>query len=104
MSGNPCELLAPPSVSGASEGPIRGIEDTLIEVTPAPILAWLERLDDRMICCVEVAGGMAIRGLVATPDVTADHAQPEMDPPATDPQAVFAPLSAGRDLLDVRYV
>ena len=36
------------------------IEEELVEVTPAPVLIWLEGLNDRMVGRVEMLGGMLV--------------------------------------------
>jgi hypothetical protein len=50
---------------------------------------------------VEMGGGMATRGTVTTSDMAADHAEPQMDPPTTVAQALFASVGARFDLLDL---
>jgi hypothetical protein len=42
---------------------------------------------------VKMRGRMAIRGVVATADVTAGHAQSEVDPPAADAEAVLTTIA-----------
>jgi len=77
-------------------------EEQLVAVAPPPVLARLVRPDQRVIgMLMPVGGGMAIRGVVATSDVPAVHAQPQMHPAATDAQAVLASVARRRDLGDL---
>jgi hypothetical protein len=50
---------------------------------------------------VEVFGGVATRRVVTTTDVTADPAHPEMDPLASEAEAVLTAFRGGFDLLDL---
>lgn len=43
---------------------------------------------------VKVLGGVLVLGVVATPDVPAGPAQPQMHPPISHGQAFFATLTA----------
>ena len=74
-------------------------EEQLVAVAPPPVLARLVRPDQRVIgMLMPVGGGMAIRGVVATSDVPAVHAQPQMHPAATDAEAVLAAVGTRCDL------
>jgi hypothetical protein len=63
-----------------------------VHITPAPVFARLDGADDRMaggmivLCCVPVLGG------VATSDMAASQAQPEMDPAIAGLHAIFADM------------
>jgi hypothetical protein len=46
---------------------------------------------------VPVGGGMAVGGVVTAADVTAPHAESQMDPPVACAQAVLAPGAGRRD-------
>ena len=61
------------------------LEGEFVDVAPPPLLARLERLDQRMPGLVEVRGGVPVGRAVTAPHVAADHAQAEVDPPASDP-------------------
>jgi len=76
------------------------LDDHLIDVAPAPILARLERLDDRMAAGVEVFSGVPVFGLIAAAHMAALQAEAQMHPRITCLQAIFAALRAGRDLAD----
>ena len=67
------------------------LHEDLIDIAPAPILAWFERLDDRMIGGVEVLGGvLVLRGIAAT-NVATDQADAQMHPAVAQFQAFFTP-------------
>src|SRR5438128_2603398 len=74
------------------------LDDPLIHVTPAPVLARLERLDDRMLRRVEVFRGMLVLRRVAAADVPADETEAKMHPPIARRQALLTAVRAGRDL------
>jgi hypothetical protein len=59
-------------------------------VTPTPILSWLERLDNRVIAVVEMLPRMPMGRGVAAADATAGQAYAQMQPRATDHQAILA--------------
>src|SRR5438132_2402038 len=56
------------------------LEDYVVEVARRRVPSLLERLDDRMTGSPEVLGGVLVLRRVATADVTAYLAQPEMHP------------------------
>src|SRR5438445_12439175 len=76
-------------------------EVKIVHVAVPPVLTGFVGLDDRMMLCGEVGGGVAVRRVVATADVTARHAHAEVHPAAADAQAVLAPLAARRDIGDL---
>jgi hypothetical protein len=47
-----------------------------------------------------VGGGVTVGRVVATADVTVAHAEAQVDPAATDPQAVLAAGRGRRNVLD----
>src|SRR3954454_21265531 len=53
-----------------------------------------------MVAGMEMSGRMPARRVVAAAHVTARLAHPQVDPVATDPQAVLAALGAGLDVGD----
>src|SRR5262245_9378522 len=68
------------------------VERELIDVAPPPVFTRLVRPDDGMVVVrVPVRGGMPVRRVVATADVTARHADPQVQPALPDAQAVFTP-------------
>src|SRR5438552_18200058 len=84
---------------------LQGIEFYFVDVAPAPVLTRLGGLHDGVAARVEVFRRVLVLGGVATADVAARQAEPEMHPPVPGRQALRAALRAGRnrpDLLDVR--
>src|SRR4051812_27143970 len=77
------------------------LEEQLVGVAPPPVFARLVRTDEWMVVVgAPVCGGVAVRRVVATPDVAAGLAHPQMDPLATDAKAVFTSLARGFDVAD----
>lgn len=77
------------------------LEKHLINVAPTPILTPLERLDDRVLGRMEVLGRVFILRTVATPNMAADHAEPEMHPVIADLQAFFTTSCTRGNLLNL---
>src|SRR5690349_7373390 len=82
-------------------------ESDLVEVAPAPVLARLERADDRVLGRALMGGRVAVRRVVAATDVPALQADAEVQPLAPDAQAVLAAGDlrgqlAELDLVEVR--
>src|SRR5258706_15123227 len=62
----------------------------LVDITPAPVLAALERGDDRMLRRMVVLGRMLVLRVVATADVAAGPAQAKVHPGIADCEALLA--------------
>jgi hypothetical protein len=77
------------------------IENELVNVTPAPVLPWLEGLNDRMVGGVEMPGGVLILRIVAAADVSTDETDTQMHPGVTHFQALLAAIGAWCDLSDL---
>lgn len=77
------------------------IQFELIDVAPAPILAGLKRLDDRMRGVMKVLGGVLVFRRIAAANVSALQAQSQVDPTVPHFQALLAAMSAWRDLPDL---
>src|SRR5688500_13187976 len=56
------------------------LDHPLVDEAPAPVLARLEGLHDRVARGVEVLGGVRVLGVVAAADVAADQAHSQVDP------------------------
>jgi hypothetical protein len=56
----------------------------LIDITPAPILTWLKRLDDGVLGVVKVLGGVFILRRIAATHMAALRAKAEVDPRVAD--------------------
>src|SRR5690348_2731128 len=69
------------------------LEVHLVHVAPAPVLARLERLDDRVTGRVEVFGGMPVLRVIAAADVAADQTFAQMDPAVAHLQALLAAVA-----------
>ena len=71
---------------------LRHVNLDLIDVAPGPALAGLEGRGDRVLRRVGVARRVAARRAVATADVAAAQAEPQVDPGRAEPQALLAPI------------
>ena len=80
-----CGRAAPrspaPSGSVISASGSTDHEHHVVHVAVGPVLAGLDRGDDRMAALVGVMGGVAVRRGVAAPDLAADAAHPQVHPP-----------------------
>src|SRR6476659_490685 len=68
----------------------RRLEEQLVHVAPAPVLAGLEAPHDGVAGRMEVLGGMSAWRVVATADVAALLTQPQVDPAAARGQTFLA--------------
>src|SRR6202008_3465142 len=68
----------------------------LIDVAPAPVLARLERGNDRVLRRAEVLGRVFVLRLVATPDVAAGPAQGQIHPAVPQGEASPPPCRIRR--------
>src|SRR5262245_5116476 len=82
----------------------RHLERQLVHVAPPPVLARLERADQRVVRLVEVGGGVAVGRAVAAADVATGLAHPQVDPATAHAQAVLASLGGRRHGLDFGQV
>src|SRR5712675_2581110 len=80
--------------------PVRQIEQDFIDIAPAPTFRRIVALDDGMLGGVEVLGRVLVGGIVATADVTATAADPQMQPLAAALEAFLATKRARRDIAD----
>src|SRR4051812_16418297 len=85
-------------------GDVRDDECDIVEVAPAPVLARLQRVDDRVLRRMLVRGRVAVRGAVAAADVPAGEADAEVQPLAAAAQAIFAAVDLGRQLAQLDLV
>jgi hypothetical protein len=69
----------------------------IIDITPAPFFARLERSDQRVLRRVEVPRRVRVFRIVAASDVAADQAQAEADPRIADRETVLAAFRARLD-------
>src|SRR5262245_34078196 len=71
-----------------------------VHVAPVPLLARLERLDERVGGGVEMGGGVLVRRAVAAADVAALGAAPQVDPAGAHGEALHASVAARRHVGD----
>ena len=81
-------------------------QESIVDVTPRPVLTGLDRGHDRVAGGVEVLRRMSIRRRVTASHVPAREALPEVDPFTADLQAIHAaggrpPHVTDRRLLEV---
>jgi hypothetical protein len=72
-----------------------------INITPTPIFAWLDRLDDGMLRRMEMLGGVLILGRIAAAHVAAGFADSQVDPCVAHFQAFLAAMSSRLDVVDL---
>jgi len=80
---------------------LQRIEHQFIYITPAPLFARLKRLDDWMGSLTKMLRSMTVRRGIAAPNMTACHAESQVDPLTTDAQTV---LTAARARYHVPYL
>ena len=68
----------------------------LVGEAPGPVLARLERANQRVLDALGVCRGVAVRRVVATADMAALEADAEVKPLAANGQAVLAALDGFR--------
>src|SRR5205823_5760088 len=86
-----CSVSQVLSHSGNGSGGQSGeVKFDLVDVAPAPILARLERLHDRMLGGMEMLGGMLILGRIAAAHVAAGQAQAQVHPSVAHFQTLLA--------------
>src|SRR5207244_11563628 len=73
-------------------------ERDLVEIAPAPVLARLERANNRMRCSVVVSGCVTVGRVIAAADVTAGEADPQVQPLAAVAEALLAAVDGGWEL------
>ena len=56
------------------------IDETLVDIAPAPAFGRIVALDDRMAAGVEMLGGVPVRRVIAAADMAAGPAQPQSAP------------------------
>ncbi len=74
--------------------PLQRIEHQFIYITPAPLFARLKRLDDWMGSLTKVLRSMTVGRRIAATNVTACHAESQVDPLTTGAQTVLAAARA----------
>jgi hypothetical protein len=72
----------------------------LVYVAPAPVFAGLKRLDDWMVCSVEVFRGMFVLRRITAAYVPTLETETQVYPCIPDFQTILAPIRAGCNLPD----
>src|SRR5580700_4434314 len=80
------------------------IEHDFVDVTPAPAFRRIVAFDDGMARRMEVFGGVAVRRIIATPDMSAGSAEPQMHPGRTSLQALLAAKRTRRHITNPRHM
>src|SRR5262249_52796166 len=76
------------------------VEHDLVDITPSPSLRRVIALDDRMARRAEMFRCMLPNRLVATADMAACPAHPEVEPRLADLQALLAARGAWRNFVN----
>ena len=76
----------------------------LVWVAPAPVLSRFIGLDNGVLDGTKVLRCMIVDGTVATTDMTADHAQTQMDPGVAGLKTFLATAPGGHHGLDLSDV
>ena len=80
---------------------LRRLEHDLVDVTPAPIFAGLEGLDNGMAAGMEMFGSVLVFRRVTAANMPANKAFAQVYPRVTNFQAILAAISTGRDIPDL---
>jgi hypothetical protein len=75
----------------------------LVDVAPTPIFSWLNASHNRMPDFVEVGGRMAVPGGIATANLAALQAHPQVDPAISGFETLLATPGFGVHLLDMIF-
>src|SRR5437879_13007696 len=79
----------------------------LVDVAPAPVIAGLKRLNQRVASFPEVLCCVFVLRRVATPALSASQAKPKLNPPIASSQALltaFCRWSIWLDLIEMSLV
>src|SRR5207302_7307134 len=89
---------------GSARQPGQTVDHLIVGVAVRPVLAGLERLDDRVPRPVGVLRRVLVRRVVAAADVPAGHAEPQVDPLVSGFEALLAAAAARLDRFAIRIV
>ena len=70
----------------------------LVDVTPTPVLSWLEGLDNRVVGRVEMLGGMLILRIIAAANMPAFKTEAQVHPRIPYSQTILTAIGAGCNL------
>lgn len=75
------------------------LEHYLVDVTPTPVLPWLEGLDNRVVSRMEMLGGVLILRIVTAADMPAFETEAQVYPRIPDSQTILTAIRAGCNVL-----
>src|SRR5579871_1643835 len=75
---------------------VRQVEQHLVDIAPAPAFRRIVALDDGMAGGMKMLGRVLVGGIIATADVAAAAAEPQMQPRAAGLQAFLTAQGARR--------
>ena len=76
------------------------VQTNFIDIAPSPPFRRIVSFDDRMAGRMKMLGGVSIRRVVATANMSAGAAEPQMHPLRTGFQALLATPGARRHIVD----
>ena len=85
----------------ASEGQSTEVKFDLVDITPSPVFARLDRPDDGMGYRAKVFGRVFVLRRIAAADMAACHAQAQMHPDVSHLETFFATACMRFDTLDL---
>ena len=74
------------------------LEHYLVDVTPTPVLPWLEGLDNGVVRRVKVFGGVLILRVIAAANMPAFETEAQVYPRIPDSQTILTTVRAGCNL------
>jgi len=93
--------MAEGALFGSLELPKSALDHHLVHVAPAPVLARLERPDDRVAGGVKVLGSVLVSRLVAATYIPAGQALAQVNPGIARLQALYTTLATRLHVLDL---
>jgi hypothetical protein len=75
------------------------LQQHLVDIAPAPVLPWLEGLDDGVVGRVEMLCGMLIFRGIAAANMPAFQTDTQVNPAIPRLQTILTPLRARRDIV-----
>lgn len=84
--------------------PARRVEHDAVDKAPSPIFPRFVRSENGMRRSMEVRRGVTVLRVVATSDVTTDHAQSQVHPCIARSEAILAPACTGSNVVDLVHV
>jgi hypothetical protein len=79
------------------------VEVDLVDVAPSPVFPGFDGSHDRVPVCVEVRGGVAVFGGIATTDLPTFQTHAEMNPGVSDLETFLATLGVRLHFLQMIF-